>query len=155
MINNLFGFDPGSPPGPWPSLAAFLLRLALGLILIPHGYRKLYETKSGPREISAGLRNIGIPAPLFFAYAIGIVEFYGGIALILGFLTRAVAFAAGVDMFVAIMKVKFKTGLMSRVMNGGWVGGYELDLALLVIALVLVILGAGTFAVDWIVLNQW
>jgi len=147
MISHLFGFH--------PSLSALLLRLALGLILIPHGYRKLYEKNTGPREISTALRNIGIPTPLFFAYAIGIVEFFGGILLIAGLLTRAVALAAAVDMFVAIVKVKLKTGLMSRVMDGGWVGGYELDLALLIMALVLVVLGAGVFSLDWIVLNRW
>jgi putative oxidoreductase len=146
MINHLIGVH--------PSLAMLILRLTLGIILIPHGYRKLFEKISGPRELSTGLRNIGIPAPLFFAYVVGIVEFFGGILLVAGLFTRGAALVAAIDMIVAIVKVKFKTGLLSRVMEGGWVGGYELDLALLAISLVLFIFGGGKFSFDWLFLNQ-
>ena len=69
----------------------------------------------------------------------GGVEFFGGIALIVGFATQLAAALVAVNMLVAISKVKFKQGL---------VNGYEFDLVLLVIALALLVLGPGAYALD-------
>lgn len=146
MIGHYVGFH--------PSLSALLLRLALGFILVPHGYQKLFKDP-GPKGVAGFFQNLGVPAPLFFAYVVDCVEFFGGIFLILGLQTRIVALLVAVNMIVAIVKVKYKTGLISKVTEGGWVGGYELDLALLTMAAVLIVFGAGKFSVDFILLNQW
>ncbi|MBI1805994.1 MAG: DoxX family protein [Ignavibacteria bacterium] len=146
MIGQYIGFH--------PSLSALLLRLALGYIFIPHGYQKLFK-EPGPKGVAGFFKNIGVPAPLFFAYVVGSVEFFGGILLILGLLTRVAALLIVINMFIAIVKVKYKTGLISKVMEGGWVGGYELDLALVTMALVLVVFGSGKFSIDFVVLKQW
>ena len=147
MINHLIGFH--------PSFSALVLRLVLGIVFIAHGYPKLFKKDFGPKGFSGFLQTIGVPAPLFFAYVVGIVEFFGGLLLIIGLGTRLAALFIAMSLLVAIWKVKFKTGLVSRVMEGGWVGGYELDLALLAMAFVLVILGSGKFSFDFIVLHEW
>jgi putative oxidoreductase len=87
-----------------------------------------------------------IPAPLaFLAIA---AEFFGGMGLILGFLTRIAAFGIGVNMLVAIMTVHRAFGLF---MN--WTGiqkgeGIEFHLLVLAIVAFLMIRGAGAFSVD-------
>ncbi len=147
MLNHIIGFH--------PSLTGLLLRLALGVIFVAHGYPKLFKKEAGPKGTAAFLSSVGIPAALFFAYVVGIVEFFGGILLILGLFTRAVGIAIAINMLVAMARVKFKTGLTAKVMEGGWVGGFELDLALFTMALVLALFGAGNFSIDVAVFNQW
>ena len=89
---------------------------------------------------------VHIPAPLaFLAIA---AEFFGGIGLILGFLTRIAAFGIGVNMLVAIMIEHRAFGFF---MN--WTGtqkgeGYEFHLLVLAIVALLMIRGAGAFSVD-------
>jgi putative oxidoreductase len=87
-----------------------------------------------------------IPAPLAFL-AIG-AEFFGGIGLILGFLTRIAAFGIGVNMLVAIMTVHHTFGFF---MN--WAGtqkgeGFEFHLLVLAMAAFLMIRGGGAFSID-------
>lgn len=147
MINHLIGYH--------PSFSALVLRLVLGMIFIAHGYPKLFKKDFGPQGFSGFLKSVGVPAPLLFAYVVGTVEFFGGILLILGLFTRLSAIVIAINMIVAMWKVKFKTGMISKVMEGGWVGGYELDLALLAMAFVLTILGAGKFSLDFVVLFEW
>ncbi len=58
------------------SFAALLLRIVLGIIFIAHGYPKLFKKELGPKGVSGFFKSLGIPAPLFFAYVVGIVEFF-------------------------------------------------------------------------------
>jgi putative oxidoreductase len=87
-----------------------------------------------------------IPAPLAFL-AIG-AEFFGGMGLILGFLTRIAAFGIGVNMLVAMMTVHRAFGFFIN-----WSGtqkgeGFEFHLLVLAIVAFLMIRGAGAFSVD-------
>lgn len=146
MINSLFGFH--------PSLTLLVLRIIIGIIFIAHGYPKLFKSP-GPQGMAGYLKSLNVPAPILFAYIVGVVEFFGGIALVLGLLTRYAAIFIAINMLGAMTKVKFKTGLVTKVMEGGWAGGFELDLALFGIAFALIFLGAGKFSVDFTVLNVW
>jgi putative oxidoreductase len=56
------------------------------------------------------LTNLGIPAPGPMAWIVGIVEFFGGLALILGFLVRPAAALLTIDMLVAMFKVHLSQG---------------------------------------------
>ena len=147
MLSHLIGIH--------PSFSALLLRLVLGIIFIPHGYRKLFDKNIGPKATANFFVGFGIPAPMFFAYFAGCAEFFGGILLILGLFTRFAALALVIDMIIVLVEVKFKTGLISKVMEGGWVRGYELELALLVMAMVVLVFGSAKFSIDFIVLHQW
>ena len=75
------------------------------------------------------------------AYLVAAAEFFGGILVIVGLLTRLAAFSIFIDMFVAITKVHWKHGFRGE-------GGYEFPLALAALAFALIFLGAGPISLD-------
>ena len=124
-------------------------RLVLGVVFFAHGAQKLLGWFGGPGfSGSIGLFTgyLHIPAPLaFLAIA---AEFFGGLGLILGFLTRIAAFGIAMNMVVAIAMVHSSFGFF---MN--WTGtqkgeGFEYHLLALAITAFLMIRGAGAFSVD-------
>ena len=135
--------------------ATVILRLVLGVVFFAHGAQKMLGWFGGwgfsaTMGFFTGMMHI--PAPLaFLAIA---AEFFGGMGLILGFLTRIAAFGIGVNMLVAIMAVHRGVGFFMD-----WAGtqkgeGYEYHLLALAIAAFLIIRGAGAFSVDR-VLTVW
>src|SRR5271168_2897051 len=64
-------------------LALLLLRLALGIILVYHGYPKLF---AHTHEAMQGFEHMGFPG--YFVYIAGVIEFFGGCLLIVGLFTR-------------------------------------------------------------------
>lgn len=120
-------------------LALLVLRLGLGIIMVAHGYSKVFGGLHRHAELVASL---GMPS--WLGYVSAFTEFLGGILIIVGFLTRPAALAVCIDLSVAIAKVHWKNGLLSSH------GGYELPLALAVIAFALIFYGAGPIAVDHI-----
>lgn len=120
----------------YSNFAPLILRLVLGLVFVIHGYPKLF---TGFSQTVGFFDSIGIKPAKFWVFVVGTVEFFGGIALILGFATQIAALLIAINMLVAIFKVKFKIG---------FVNGYEFDLALLIIALSLIFTGAGAYALD-------
>ena len=120
-----------------PAWGALPLRLMLGLIFIVHGFPKL----KSPETTGSFFLKLGIPVPRFSAVVVGIVEFFGGIALILGFSTRIAAALLVIDMTVATLLKKTK-------MNQGFIGGYEFDLALLAALITIFLIGSGNLSID-------
>ena len=119
-------------------LAPFLLRIVLGIIFISHGYPKLFKVYN---ETVKFFELVNIRPAQKWVFVIGSIEFFGGILLILGFLTQLVALLLTGVMVVALWVQKKK-------LNKSLIGGYELDLILLVSVFSLVLLGAGAFAID-------
>ncbi len=117
-------------------LALLVLRIVLGAVMIAHGYGKVFGGLHRHVQLVSGL---GLPG--WLAYLSAFAEFFGGILVIAGLLTRIAAFAILIDMAVAIAKVHWKHGLSGP-------GGYEFPLSLAAIALALVFYGAGPFALD-------
>jgi len=126
-----------------------ILRLVLGVVFFAHGAQKLLGWFGGPGfSGSMGMFTgyLHIPAPLaFLAIA---AEFFGGLGLILGFLTRIAAFGIAMNMVVAIALVHSSFGFF---MN--WTGtqkgeGFEYHLLVLAITAFLMIRGAGAFSAD-------
>jgi putative oxidoreductase len=120
-------------------LGLLVLRLALGTIMIAHGWQKIADHLN---MITGMMHQLGLP-PLM-AYLVVAAEFGGGILIVLGFLTRLAALAVLVDMLVAIFKVHLPHGLFSS--NGG----FEFPLPCAAIAFSLIWSGAGAIAVDWL-----
>lgn len=118
-------------------LALLALRLVLGVIMIGHGYGKVFH--GGLAQHVHRVASLGLPG--WLAYLSSFAEFFGGIFLIAGFLTRFFSLAILIDMLVAIWKVHWKNGLFGK-------GGYELPLTLATIAFALIFLGAGPIAID-------
>lgn len=124
--------------------AALALRIPAGIIFMAHGAQKLFGWFGGYGLEGTGqwMGSIGLEPGYFMALLAGSAEFFGGLFLLLGLLTRPAALALAVTMLVAIFAVHFKNGLfMSN-------SGYEFGLALLAISVSLVFSGAGKLAVD-------
>ncbi len=135
------------------SAGLLILRIVAGVIWFAHGAQKVLGWFGGH-----GLKGtvqgyfkgaLGIPEPL--GYLGAFVEFFGGIFLIFGFLTRLSALGLLIMMIVAMFKVHVNIGFF---MNWGTAAGrgegYEFTLAMIGIALVLLITGPGLYAVDWL-----
>jgi putative oxidoreductase len=122
----------------WP-----LVRAATGLFFLPHGMQKLFGFWGGDIARTAeGFAKQGLNPPLFWAYYIGCLEFFGGLCLILGLLTRPVAALFAVVMFVAAFHVHMPIGWF-------WTGrGMEVPLYLLLVCLAIVIRGGGALSLE-------
>jgi len=125
------------------------IRITLGVVFIAHGYQKLFMT--GPGSIAGFFGSIGIPLPALFAWVVSLVEFFGGICVILGVLTRYVAVLLAIIMIVAIFAAKLQLGLIAPPGRGT---GYELDLVLLGGALMLLIAGPGRLSLERVLLGR-
>ena len=119
-------------------LALLVLRIVLGVVMIGHGYGKVF---GGFSHVAEMVRHLGLPG--WLAYPLAATEFFGGILLIAGFFTRFVSLAMLIDMSVAIWKIHWKNGLRGN-------GGYEFPMCVAAIAFALIFFGAGPIALDHI-----
>ena len=86
-------------------LAYPLIRVTTGLLLIPHGAQKLFGWFGGYGLVATGQyfeSTLGMSPGIVFATLAGLVEVFGGLALVLGLLTRPAALAVAVFMGVAL-----------------------------------------------------
>ena len=120
-------------------LALLLMRLALGAIMVVHGYPKVLGGLHHHAQMVAGL---GLPA--WLGYVSAFAEFFGGFLILVGFFTRVAAFAVFIDLFVAIWKVHLHNGLIGSPDRPG----YEFALAAAALAFALVLFGGGPIAID-------
>ncbi len=131
------------------SWTGLILRLTLGLVMLPHGAQKLLGMFGGfgfDGTMGFFTEKMGIPWIIAFLIIMG--ESFGSLGLIAGFLTRFSAASIGVIMLGAITMVHLPHGFF---MN--WFGkqageGYEYHLLVLGIAIALTIAGAGRWSVD-------
>ncbi|HSS97635.1 MAG TPA: DoxX family protein [Terriglobales bacterium] len=117
-----------------------ILRIVIGIIFLVHGWQKIHVF--GFHGVEASFLQIGIPLPVISSAVVILVEFLGGIALILGLATRWAALLIAIDMAGAIFFVHFKGGFYVNH------GGYEYALSLLAACLALTLTGAGSLAID-------
>lgn len=115
---------------------ALLARISVAAVFIYHGYAKVMDIETYI-SMFAGM---GISALL--TYVVAYAELLGGIAILLGVLTRYAAALHAIIMIVAIYLVHFKNGFNN--MNGG----YEFQLTLLLVSIGLVLAGAGAYSID-------
>jgi putative oxidoreductase len=131
------------------STATAILRLVLGLVFFAHGAQKMLGWFggygfSGTMGFFTGTMHI--PAPLaFLAIA---AEFFGGLGLILGFLTRIAAFGIAMNMLIAIATVHSGFGFFMNWSGAQKGEGFEYHLLVLAMTAFLMIRGAGAFSVD-------
>lgn len=83
----------------WRNVGLMALRLSVAAIFIPVGWMKLGDIAG----VSAMLGELGFPAETLMAYVLGLVEFVGGIAILVGFLTRWAAGLLAFTMLVALL----------------------------------------------------
>jgi putative oxidoreductase len=120
--------------------ALTILRVIAGFLFAAHGWQKFNEwTIAGTK---ASFAKMGVPAAELAAPAVATLELVGGIALVLGVLTRVFAALLAVDMLGALFLVHASAGVFAAT------GGYELVLLLAAGALAIALTGAGRLAVD-------
>ncbi|MBM7571891.1 DoxX family protein [Aquibacillus albus] len=123
-------------------IGTLILRVVLGLTFFIHGLDKF---QGGIENIVGWFESIGLPG--FLAYGVALVELLGGIALIIGLFSRVVSGLLAIIMVGAIVKVKLAVGFLGN----GQMAGYELDLALMAMAVFIAINGSKAYALDQII----
>ncbi len=119
-------------------VAVTVLRVMVGVILAVHGAQKLMDIPGTMQ----GFAHLGIPYPQYAVYLAIAGEFFGGLGIVVGLLTRVAALGAMCSMAVAIGYAHIGHGLLAK--NGGW----EYPLVLALVALYFVTHGAGPASVD-------
>lgn len=114
------------------------IRILAGTTFIAHGIPKLVD----PAMTQGFFGNIGTPE---MAIPIGILEVIGGFAILVGILTRIASILFIIEMIGRIALAKI---------SGGLVGGYELELLLISIAVSLLLAGPGRISVEYNIIKR-
>lgn len=127
-------------------LVLLITRIGLGLILVAHGWRR-WQVQGVQRQIDY-ISQFGTPYPTVTAWSAVILELVGGIFLIVGALTPLVAAAVIAQQVLTICYTNWFRPLYLLDANGAYVGGYEYNVALGLLALIFVVFGAGRASID-------
>ncbi|MCL7383581.1 MAG: DoxX family protein [Thaumarchaeota archaeon] len=144
----LLGFLSG-----YTDLASIAVRVVIGVLMIIHGMPKL----AGPSrtQMREGMKRVGVPTILFDL--VGLLEFVGGLFLLLGFLTRIVSALFILEMVGTIVlyntvlwKAPMPRGAFEEAFKRthGYLFGWELDTTILACMIVTLILGGGALSLD-------
>lgn len=132
-------------------LALLTLRIAVGVIFVAHGARKLFGSFGGPglKGTAGFFDQLGIRPSSTMALLAGLAEFVGGLLVAVGFFTPVAALGLIVVMAVAVITVHLQNGFFAAE------GGYEFNLALAAVALALLLTGAGAYSLDGVLGFLW
>ena len=121
--------------------AAIPLRLVMGIILLVAGYMKLMAMEGTVVYFTKQ----GFPIPVATAWFIALLEFFGGLSLILGLFVRYLGILYTIEFIVAALWVKFP---------GVGYAQTRIDLMLIAAAAALYFLGAGPWSIDSLCLGK-
>jgi Predicted membrane protein len=116
-----------------------ILRIVTGIIILMHGWQKFFGMGIG--GVTGFFTHVGVPMPGVMAPLVATIEIVGGIALIVGLLTRLAALGVAADLLGAIIFVHFKNGFFNP-------AGYEFPLLIVAAAAALTLAGPGAYALD-------
>ena len=126
-------------------LALAILRGTVGAIAVAHGAQKLFVYGFG--GVTGAFAQMGIPLPGIAGPATALVEFFGGLALVVGLLTRLAGLGLAITMLGAIGFVHLASGFFAP-------NGIEFPLALLAATVALAITGAGRYSLDALIARR-
>ncbi|MGH7901212.1 MAG: DoxX family protein [Thermodesulfobacteriota bacterium] len=140
MLNSIFKTD--------DDFAIFIARLALGIVILPHGIQKLLGLFGGPGF--SGTVNFFVQQglPSIIAFLIIICESFGSLGLIIGFLSRLAGLGITLIMLGAIFLVHFPNGFFMNWFGAQKGEGFEFHILAIGLGLVVLIKGAGKWSVD-------
>jgi putative oxidoreductase len=123
------------------------LRCVLGTVFLAHGLQKLIGAFGGGgiEGTAKMMQQMGLVAPMFWAWVVALSETLGGALLILGVFPRISAAVIAVIMIVAILKVHGHNGLFAGQ------GGFEYPLLIFAVCVGIILAGGGKYSF----LNKW
>lgn len=125
--------------------ALTMLRVIVGAIFVAHGAQKLFVF--GLAGVSGMFGQIGIPFPEITGPLVALLEFFGGLALVAGLLTRWAALGLAINMLGASLLVHAKGGFFLP-------SGIEYTLALGAASLAFALIGAGDYSLDHVLARR-
>jgi putative oxidoreductase len=128
--------------------ALLIARLALGIVIFPHGAQKLLGWFGGYGFGGTMGYMTGLGIPAVFALLAIVAEFFGALGLIFGFLTRVAAFGIGVVMVVAAAMAHLSAGFFIDWSGQTGAHGIEFHLLAVGLAALLTVRGAGALSAD-------
>lgn len=126
-------------------LGLTVLRAITGTIFVAHGAQKLFVY--GLDGVAGGFAQMGIPFPGIVGPLVGLVELFGGLALIAGLLTRLAGAGLAINMLGAFMLVHLPAGFFLP-------NGYEFVMMLAASAITLTLTGAGRYSIDALIAGR-
>jgi putative oxidoreductase len=131
-------------------LSLLILRITIATVFMAHGSQKLFSWFGGYGLEGTGqwMESIGLAPGYLMALFAGSGEFFGGLLLLFGLLTRASSLVLAITMFVAIFSVHFANGFFMSA------NGYEFAFVLLGASVALMFSGAGRYSLDALLLNK-
>jgi putative oxidoreductase len=140
MANPSSSIVPGAEPLPGRlDIALAIVRVAVGIMFAAHGAQKLFGFGLG--GVIGFFAKSGIPMPVISGPLVTFVELLGGLALILGLLTRLAALGLAVDMLGALLLVHIGAGFFLP-------QGFEYVFVLIAVTVALALVGPGAYSVD-------
>lgn len=125
--------------------AIAVLRIVVGVVFLAHGYQKVFMF--GHAGVTQAFTGMGVPAPAMTSALVATIELLGGLALVLGVVTRIAAVLLACDMLGAIVLVHAKNGFFAPM-------GVEFVLTLFGAAVALAIAGPGAASVDGVIASR-
>jgi putative oxidoreductase len=133
LLPQLRSFYDYAIPLSWP-----VIRIACGWVLVVHGWGKVTR---GPSAYLKAFSDLGFEPAILWVWAALFIEFFGGVALILGLFTRFFAAALAIEMLI-ITCIYWKNGF-------SWLNrGYEFTLLWGLVAFAIALRGGGPYSLD-------
>jgi putative oxidoreductase len=116
-----------------------VVRVVTGIVFLAHGWQKVFTY--GLAGVTGSFTQMGVPLPGITAPLVSLVELLGGLALIVGLLTRLAAVGLAINMLGAILLVHLSAGFFLP-------NGYEFAFTLMANCIAIALMGAGEYSVD-------